>query len=205
MSMSDSFQHRPIWWDRETDSAGKPLRKDERDAAHVLWERACHQVKKLLGDAGDAACLMETSVSQVSRYLDRKQVTLYGSEASAILMCALGRNLRRYAAKVKRIELIADISELAESAPYKSCGPSKEDCRIDAEKVARRLNPRARVMLELRKVGFEWKEIAAVLKTTDCAARAEFSREVKKARATPSPGAVKNDSRNHEEPGCQRD
>jgi hypothetical protein len=38
-------------------------------------------------------------------------------------------------------------------------------------------------MLELRKVGFEWKEIAAVLKTTECAARAEFSREVKKARA----------------------
>jgi hypothetical protein len=40
-------------------------------------------------------------------------------------------------------------------------------------------------MLELRKVGFDWKEVAAVLKMTDCAARAEFSREVKKARTKP--------------------
>jgi hypothetical protein len=35
-----------------------------------------------------------------------------------------------------------------------------------------------RMMLQLRSVGFGWKEIGAILKTTDCAARAEFSREV---------------------------
>jgi len=37
-------------------------------------------------------------------------------------------------------------------------------------------------MLELRNVGFEWKEIAAVLKTTHCTARAGFSRELRKAK-----------------------
>jgi hypothetical protein len=37
-------------------------------------------------------------------------------------------------------------------------------------------------MLELRKVGFDWKEIATLLKITDCAARAEFSREPTRAR-----------------------
>jgi hypothetical protein len=57
------------------------------------------------------------------------------------------------------------------------------------------------MMLELRKVGFEWKEIAAVLKTTDCAARAEFSREVKKARGR-TPTGVKSDCGNQEDPPC---
>jgi hypothetical protein len=42
-------------------------------------------------------------------------------------------------------------------------------------------------MLELRKVDFDWKEVAAVLKMTDCAARAEFPREVKKASTRQPP------------------
>jgi hypothetical protein len=33
------------------------------------------------------------------------------------------------------------------------------------------------MMLELRAAGFGWKEIGEILKTTACAARAEFSRE----------------------------
>jgi transcriptional regulator len=37
-------------------------------------------------------------------------------------------------------------------------------------------------MLELRTVGFDWKEIAEVLKTTDGAARAEYSRELRRAK-----------------------
>jgi transcriptional regulator len=37
-------------------------------------------------------------------------------------------------------------------------------------------------MLELRTVGFDGKEIAEVLKTTDGAARAEYSRELKRAK-----------------------
>jgi transcriptional regulator len=37
-------------------------------------------------------------------------------------------------------------------------------------------------MYELRRAGFEWREIAQTLKTTDAAARAEFSRDLKRAR-----------------------
>jgi transcriptional regulator len=37
-------------------------------------------------------------------------------------------------------------------------------------------------MYELRNAGFEWKEIAEMLNTTDAAARAEFSRELKRAK-----------------------
>jgi hypothetical protein len=37
-------------------------------------------------------------------------------------------------------------------------------------------------MYKLRQAGFEWKEIAATLNTTNAAARAEFSRELKRVR-----------------------
>lgn len=189
MSTSGSFSKPPIWWDREVDSTGKQIRKDVRDAAHMIWERAVFQVKRNLGDPGEAATLMETTVSQVSRYLDRKNAPACTSDTAAVLMCALGRNLRRYAAKMKRIELLDDLSELTDVTSHDGCGPSKMDCRIDAEKVARKLNPRSRVMLHLRTVGFDWKEVAAALKMTDCAARAEFSREIRRLRSGPSSGS----------------
>ena len=59
---------------------------------------------------------------------------------------------------------------------------TEEDCRLDAEKAARHLSARGRQMYELRHAGFEWREIAQKLSTTDAAARAEFSRELKRAR-----------------------
>ena len=53
---------------------------------------------------------------------------------------------------------------------------------MDAEKAARQLTQRGRRMYELRSAGFEWKEIAKLLTTTDAAARAEFSRDLKRVR-----------------------
>ncbi len=181
MSMSEFSGKGPIWWDRELDSTGKQLRQDVRDAAHDIWERAYSRVQAILGDSCEAAPLMEKSVSQVSRYLDRRRATPYSEDTAAILMCAFCRGLHRYAAKLHRIKLVGDLGDFSEPVASSTCAPSKEDCRLDAEKAARRLSPRARTMLDLRKVGFQWKEIAAVLRTTDCAARTEFSREVKKA------------------------
>jgi hypothetical protein len=96
-------------------------------------------------------------------------------------MCAFCRLLRRHVAKLKRIELAADISALSEPSPPRNC-TKEEDCRLDAEKGARQLSERGRQMYELRHAGFDWKEIAERLNTTDAAVRAEFSRELKRAR-----------------------
>jgi hypothetical protein len=73
------------------------------------------------------------------------------------------------------------MSELSERLPAQSCA-SKVDCRLDAENAARYLSKRGRTMLELRSVGFDWKEIGEIFKMTDCAARAEFSRQLKRAK-----------------------
>jgi DNA-directed RNA polymerase specialized sigma24 family protein len=180
-SMDTSFGKGPFWWDRELDFAGRPIRPDVRAAAHEVWYQACGRVQAVLGDDSDAASLMEKSVSQVSRYLDRMGSTPFSGNMNGLLVRAFCRALRRHAMKLHRIELVGNISELAEPLPTQSCA-SKEDCRLDAENAARRLSERGRTMLELRSVGFDWKEIGEIFKMTACAARAEFSRELKRVK-----------------------
>jgi hypothetical protein len=170
-----------LWWDREADSAGRPIRQDVRASAHTLWDQACLRVRTMLGDSSDAAMLMEKSVLQVSRYLDRIGAPP-GMDTAGVLMSAFCRALRRHGTKLHRIEFVPDIAEVAELLmPTTTQCTAKEDCLMDAEKAARRLSPRGRTMLDLRRVGFEWKEIGQILNMSDCAARAEFSRELKRA------------------------
>jgi hypothetical protein len=134
-----------------------------------------------LGDPSEAPGLMETSVIQVSHYLDRRAVPLFDQDAGALLACAFYRGLRRYIARLRRPELAADVSHLAVSRVGRSC-LSKEDCHLDAEKVVRQLSERARQMYELRNAGYGWKEIADKFEISDAAARAEFSRELRRIK-----------------------
>jgi hypothetical protein len=171
----------PLWWDRELDPTGRPIRLDVRFAACEVWNDACNQTRALLGESCEAAGLMERSVVQISRYLNRRGLPMFSQDTDGLLMCAFCRALRRYVAKLRRIELMHDLSEVSAPRPARSC-PSEEDCRLDAEKAAQQLNERGRQMYDLRQAGFEWKEIAAILNTTGAAARAEFSRELKRAK-----------------------
>jgi hypothetical protein len=171
----------PIWWDQELDPTGKPIRLDVRSAAREVWNDACTKTRALLGEPCEAAGLMERSVVQISRYLNRRGVAIFSQDTSNLLMCAFCRALRRHVVKLRRIELAPDLSEASERSPTRTC-TTEEDCRLDAEKAARQLSARGRQMYELRHAGFEWREIAEKLSTTDAAARAEFSRELKRAR-----------------------
>ncbi|MFL6387095.1 MAG: hypothetical protein ACJ71U_06365 [Terriglobales bacterium] len=171
----------PLWWDREFDLTGKQIRLDVRSAAREVWNDACNQTRILLGEPCEAAGLMERSVAQISRYLNRRGVPAFSQDTSGLLMCAFYRALRRQVAKLRRIELAPDLSEAAERPPTRSC-TTEEDCRLDAEKAARQLSERGRQMYTLRQAGFEWREVAQKLNITDAAARAEFSRELKRAK-----------------------
>ena len=202
--MAASGRKTPLWWDRDSDSTGRLLRKDVRAAANALWEQACLRVERVLGDACEAAVFMEKAVAQVSRYLDGTGSLPIGGDVSGLLMLAFSRILRRYATKLHRLELVADVPEFSMTILNDRC-PNLEDCRLDAEKAARRLTPRGRTMLELRRVGFQWKEIAVVFKTTDAAIRAEFSRELKRAKVIKPGDAIGSPERpprgaiNHED------
>jgi DNA-directed RNA polymerase specialized sigma24 family protein len=195
----------PIWWDQELDPTGKPIRLDVRSAAREVWNDACSQTQALLGEPGEAAGLMERSVVQISRYLNRRGVATFSQETSSLLMCAFCRALRRHVAKLRRIELAPDLSKASERPPTRSC-TTEEDCRLDAEKAARQLSARGRQMYKLRHAGFEWREIAQKLSTTDAAARAEFSRELKRARLKLTKRCPrKTDSRDQKDSARQRE
>jgi hypothetical protein len=179
--MNTLFDKGPLWWDRELDPTGKLIRLDVRSAAREVWSDACNQTRALLGEPCEAAGLMERSVAQISRYLNRRGVATFSQDTNGLLMCAFRRALRRHVARLRRVELAPDLSEASERPPARSC-TTEEDCRLDAEKAARELSERGRQMYQLRHAGFEWREVAQKLNTTDAAARAEFSRELKRAR-----------------------
>jgi DNA-directed RNA polymerase specialized sigma24 family protein len=148
---------------------------------------------------------MEKSVVQISRYLNRRGVTAFSQDTSSLLMCAFCRALRRHVVKLRRVELAPDLSEASERPSTRSC-TTEEDCRLDAEKAARQLSARGRQMYELRHAGFEWREIAQKLSTTDAAARAEFSRELKRARLKLKKKCpTKTDSRDRKDSTRQRE
>jgi hypothetical protein len=171
----------PVWWDRECDSLGRPIRPDVRAAAHQIWDSACRRVQSLLGDVSEAPELMEKVVAQVSRYLDRAGAGLFTQNTSGVLMCAFCRSLRRYATKLKRLQLVGGSAELAERRT--TCNWSAlVELWLDLQKLSRDLSRKTRAMLGLRMRGFDWKEIAGVLHMTDTAARTAFWREVRRAR-----------------------
>jgi hypothetical protein len=96
-------------------------------------------------------------------------------------MCAFCRSLRRYAMKLKRLQLVGGSAELAERRTAHNWSALVE-LWIDLEKLSRDLSHKTRAVLGLRFKGFDWKEIAAVLQMTDTAARTAFWREVRRAR-----------------------
>jgi len=170
-----------FWWDHDVDRSGRPIRSDVRAAAHHIWDKACRRVQTVLGDTSDAPELMERSVEQVSRYLDRAGAGLFTQNTKAILMCAFCRSLRRYAARLHRLQLVGGSAELSERQ-FAPDWTALVDVRLDLERLARSLTHKCRTMLGLRSSGFDWKEIAEVLQMTDISARSAFWREVKRAK-----------------------
>jgi hypothetical protein len=55
----------PVWWDRDYDAAGRPIRPDVRSAGRDLWEQASQQTMAAFDDHGPAAELMEYAMAQV--------------------------------------------------------------------------------------------------------------------------------------------
>src|SRR5579864_6483897 len=170
-----------LWWDREVDLAGRPIRMDVRQAGHEIWEQACQRTRFLLGDAGPAAELMENSVAQVSRYLDRIGATESSGARHGLLMVAFCRGLRRHAAKLNRLELVGGSGELGLSAIDDGSMRRVNAC-LDLESIVQRLSRTNGAVLMLRAAGFEWKEVAQISGTSVATVRNRFWREIGKIR-----------------------
>jgi DNA-directed RNA polymerase specialized sigma24 family protein len=168
------------WWDQEVDRKGRQIRNDVRCAAHEVWKEACRRTRSLLVDPAQAADVMEDSVAQVSRYLDRIGASS-SSPKNGLLLLAFSRSLRRLAAKSRRLELAGGAVEL--SSRMVDRGWSRQvDARLDLENIVRRLSDRNSTVLALRAAGHNWEEVAQLLGASVAAVRNSFWREVREVR-----------------------
>ena len=169
-----------VWWDRDLDQGGRPIRPDVRSAGHEIWEQACRRTRAVVSDQAPAAELMENAVAQVSRYLDRIGAPL-SSAKQGLLMTAFCRSLERYASKSARRELAGTSAELR-TRTGEERWVAQSNARLDLEIILRRLSGRNAQVLVLRAADYEWKEIADLLGTSPARVRNSFWREIKKIR-----------------------
>jgi hypothetical protein len=171
-----------FWWDREVDQSGRPIRPDVRLAGHEIWEQACQRTQALLDDHGPAAELMENSVAQVSRYLDRIGAP-ESSQKHGLLMVAFCRGLRRYAAKLNRLEFVGGSGELASRALDEGWAVHV-NARLELARIVRRLCDNNGTVLMLRAAGYEWEDVGQILGKSPAAIRVSFWREIRRIRKT---------------------
>lgn len=165
------------WWDRSVDDAGRPIRNDVRSAAHEVWEEACRRTQTVIADRGQAAELMEDSVAQVSRYLDRIGAS-QSSSKNGLLLLAFSRRLRRLAVRASRLQFSGIAVELQGYAA--DTGWSRQiNARLDLENIVRKLSERNSAVLVLRGFGYSWEEIAQLFRTSVGIVRNSFWREVR--------------------------
>ena len=173
-----------VWWDRDVDQAGRPIRPDVRLAGHEIWEQACQRTQALLDDHGPAAELMENSVAQVSRYLDRVGDP-ESSQKHGLVMVAFCRGLRRYAAKLNRLEFVGGSGELA-GRTLDEGWASQMNARLELARIVRKLRDEYGTVLMLRAAGYEWEDVGQMLGKSSSAIRISFWREIKRIRRTSS-------------------
>jgi hypothetical protein len=127
---------------------------------------------------------MENSVAQVSRYLDRIGAP-ESSQKHGLLMVAFCRGLRRYAAKLNRLELVGGSVELASRA-LDEAWTRKINARVELARIVRRLRDEHGAVLMLRAAGYEWDNVGQILGKSPAAIRISFWREIKRIRGLPA-------------------
>ena len=170
-----------LWWDRDVDRLGRPIRPDVRAAAHGIWDCACRRAQFLTSDSSEAADLMENTVAQVSRYLDRGGVVEFSREINGLLMVAFQRALHRHVAKLRRLEAYGGTEELSNRAVDRTWA-RQVHAHVELEQIVRMLCDRSRTVLALRYAGYTWKEAAQLLGASVPALRSAFWRDVTRVK-----------------------
>ena len=179
--MATVSERRLLWWDRDYDGMGRPIRADVRAAAHEIWNRACVHAQATLGDHADAAEIMEISVERVSHYLNQRGVLLFSMAVSGLLTTAFRRQIQKRRHKTERLELLGGSADLDEQlrAPDWT---ADIDWQLDLRKIVRRLSQRSIRILLRRRDGIDWKPIAKELGIPESTAQNNFWREVRQAQ-----------------------
>jgi len=100
-------------------------------------------------------------------------------------MVAFCRGLRRYAAKLNRLELVGGSGELS-SRTLDEGWVGQVNARLELARIVRKLRDQNGAVLMLRAAGYEWEDVGEMLGKSSAAIRIGFWREIKRIRRTSS-------------------
>jgi DNA-directed RNA polymerase specialized sigma24 family protein len=165
---------RATYCENVNDSEGRAIREDVRQAAKTMWNATCSRTRAVLGDDVEAAEILERCVSRVSRYLDARGVGLFTQNVNALLFVSFRRELWSMRSR-RRIPV--EINACADHLRDSSWSEIVE-LHLDLQSLIRQLSDRSRTVLYLRRAGYGWKEVAALLRTTVPEVKSSFWREL---------------------------
>jgi DNA-directed RNA polymerase specialized sigma24 family protein len=170
-----------LWFDREFDSFGTPIRSDVRQAAKSKWPQLCALARRRLGDRDyEIQELFEKSVEQLSRYLDRKKAP--PQDATALLVVKFRQGISTLWRRLDRLSTRGTSTDL-EPLLAASEWSEEADRHILLEELVRSLSKLNRTVLRLRRADYEWSEIAKMLQSKPSTVRNNFWREVRRVYA----------------------
>jgi DNA-directed RNA polymerase specialized sigma24 family protein len=125
---------------------------------------------------------MESTVAQVSRYLDRAGVVEFSRKIDGLLMFAFQRALYRRVSKLKRLNTFEGTGELSHWAVDRTW-TRQIHARLELERIVQLLSERSRTVLALRYAGYTWKESAKVLGASVSGLRSAFWRDIARVKS----------------------
>jgi len=168
----------PLWWDRDVDDQGRPIRADVREAAHQLWPEAVRRVKRTLHDFAEAAELMEISVVQISRHLDRANTPTFAPNIPSLLSLHFSQELNRLAKRLGKILLFGDQASIEHCAVSEGWA-EKIDRHLDFKKIIGGLKATSRTIVAMRLEEHNWDLIGAKIGESPASLRRAFWKDLR--------------------------
>ena len=165
---------RLTYWENAIDWQGRAVRGDVKQAAKTMWKAMCSRTRAVLGDDVEAADILERCVGRVSRYLDTRGAAPFTENVNALLFVSYRREL--WSVRSRRRTPV-DINQWANRLGDSTWSETVES-QLDLASLIRQLSDRNRTVLYLRRAGYGWKEVAALLSTTIPEVKSSFWREL---------------------------
>lgn len=172
-----------LWFDRDNDASGNPIRIDVREAAKQKWPQLRVLAQRRLGNRElEIQELFENVVTRVSTYLN--EIHAPQQDPSGLLVLRFKQQLHSLARRLERLlpsGTATDMETLVNRGDWASSENAER--RMFLEEVVRSLSKTNRVILRLRGAGYNWDEIAVMFRTNASTLRNAFWREIRTLHA----------------------
>lgn len=169
--------HELLWFDRDNDASGNPIRGDVREAARKKWPQLHVLAQRRLGNRElEIQEAFENVVAKVSGYLN--EIRAPQQDPSGLLVLKFKQELNSLARRLDRLQPSGNAKDMELLVKQSEWGEDA-DRRIFLEEIVRSLSKINRAALRLRGAGYNWEEIATMFRANASTLRNSFWREIR--------------------------